>query len=550
MLSSWIYCSSLPQEALLEEDLQEVINNENSTLKTLRLNLVENGLDNNAIIDWDDLGRLIGTHSSLKEVNIDGYDILWKDKAKCSRFFDNISTSESIDNIVIMNVKSPDMLSISLFNNTLCSLTLIHCDLGIKGYNALAMLLKNTACKLEALGIIACDFDTESSVSTIKNALKNNSTVKRLRIYFPKPLLDQRISATWALKLSSVEDLTLIDRESIVVDEGELAEMGDILGGNTTTLKMFKVGLGPQITTEGWDTFFFNFMGNHTLEYLDLSGHDNISVPNLMSALTNNSTLKTLNLEYLFADFNGLRWVANFLKSPKCALENIYLEGNHEGGAVDSLTFKEFTAACMTNRTLKNLYLKLPRDASEMNTPEGQWYQVMKKLAHILFDMRSINKTYDSNHILESICYPHKEERFRQAMSACSSMARMLPHHLTMNWEADKSKVARKKIMIAHYFQKDIIRQNKEHNSEYKTLIETIVGASNDMQSPEQLPNMMAWVGRETDGLSAMYDLMKKMPTLCEGSSSKSAQRCKRKLSALEIECEAFQNGELGSFSP
>ena len=202
MLSSWIYCSSLPQEALLEEDLQEVINNENSTLKTLRLNLVENGLDNNAIIDWDDLGRLIGTHSSLKEVNIDGYDILWKDKAKCSRFFDNISTSESIDNIVIMNVKSPDMLSISLFNNTtLCSLTLLHCDIGIKGYNALAMLLKNAAGKLEALGIIACDFDTESKVALIKNSLKNNSTVKRLRIYFPKPLPDQRISATWALKL-------------------------------------------------------------------------------------------------------------------------------------------------------------------------------------------------------------------------------------------------------------------------------------------------------------------------------------------------------------
>jgi len=390
-----------------------------------------------------------------------------------------------------------------------------------------------------------CDFNSESSVASIKNSLKNNSTVKRLRLYFPKPLPDQRMSATWALKLSSVEDLTLIDRESLVVDEGELAEMGDILGGNTTTLKMFKVGLGPLITTEGWDTFFFNFMGNHTLEYLDLSGHDNISVPNLMAALTNNSTLKTLNLEYLFADFVGLRWVANFLKSPKCALENIYLEGNHEEGAVDSLLFKLFTIACTTNRTLKNLYLKLP-----LRTLGSEWYQVMNNLAHILFNMRSIHETYDSNHILESICYPHKEERFRQVMSTCPSMARMLPLHLAMNWEADKSKVARKKIMIAHYFQKGIIKQNKEHDSEYKTLIETIVGASNNMETPEQLPNMMAWVGRDSDGLSAMYDLMKKMPTLCEESNSKSSQRCKRKLSALEIECEAFANGELGSFSP
>ena len=289
-------------------------------------------------------------------------------------------------------------------------------------------------------------------------------------------------------------------------------------------------------------------MGNHTLEYLDLSGHDNISVPNLMSALTNNSTLKTLNLEYLFADFNGLRWVANFLKSPMCALENIYLEGNHEGDAVDSLTFKEFTAACMTNRTLKNLYLKLPRDASEINTPEGEWNHAMNHLERILFNRRSIIETYDSNHILESICYPHKEVKFKRDMSTCKTIARMLPHDLALNWEVDKFKVARRKIMIAHYLQKGVIKRNKQINSEYKTLIETIVGASNDMQSPEQLPNMMAWVGRDTDGLSVMYDLMKKMPTLCE--NSKSAQRCKRKLSALEIECEAFQNGELGSFSP
>jgi len=543
-----LYCSSLPQEALSENDMREIINiNNNSTLKTLYLDLVENGLDNSNI-GWDDLGHHICIHPSLKEVRIAGHDTLWKDIAKCKRFLDKISASKSIDDIVIFDVKSPEMLSISLFSNTTLSSLTLHCDIGIKGFEALAKLLRNPACKLEALAIMDCEFNTESTVASIKNALKNNSTVKRLRLNFPKPLPDQRMSATWALKLPSVEDLTLIDRDGIVVDEGELAEMGDFLGGNTTTLKMFKVGLGPLITTEGWNTFFSNFTGNHTLEYLDLSGHDNISVPNLMSALTNNSTLKTLNLEYLFADFNGLRWVANFLKSPKCALENIYLEGNHEGGAVDNLTFKEFTAACMTNRTLKNLYLKLPRDASEMNTQEGEFNHAMNDLEHILFDRRSIIQTYDSNHILESICYPHKEVKFKQDMSTCKTIARMLPHDLILNWENDKSKVARRKIMIAHYLQKGIIKRNKQINSEYKTLIETIVGASNDMQTPEQLPNMMAWVGRDSDGLSAMYDLMKKMPTLCE--NSKSAQRCKRKLSALEIECEAFKNGELGSFSP
>ena len=246
--------------------MREVIDINNSTLKTLNLDLVENGLDNNAIIDWEELGRLIGTHSSLKEVNINGYERLWKDKAKCKRFFDNISSSESIDKLVILDVKSQDMLSISLFNNTnLCSLTLLGCNIGLEGYETISKLLKNVPCKLEALGIVACDFDTESKVITIKNGLESNSTVKRLQLGFPRPLPDQRMSATWALKLSSVEDLTLIDRDNMVVDEGELAEMGNILEGNTT-LKMLKLGFDQVITTRGWDTFFSSFTGNHTLE--------------------------------------------------------------------------------------------------------------------------------------------------------------------------------------------------------------------------------------------------------------------------------------------
>ena len=50
--------------------MREVINiNNNSTLKTLHLDLVENGLNYASGVNWEGLGRLIGTHPSLKQGN-------------------------------------------------------------------------------------------------------------------------------------------------------------------------------------------------------------------------------------------------------------------------------------------------------------------------------------------------------------------------------------------------------------------------------------------------------------------------------------------------
>ena len=41
------------------------------------------------------------------------------------------------------------------------------------------------------------------------------------------------------------------------------------------------------------------------------------------------------------------------------------------------------------------------------------------------------------------------------------------------------------------------------------------------MEKTEQLPNVMAWIGRDNDGLQLMFELLQRAPTLCESAGGK-----------------------------
>ena len=129
-------------------------------------------------------------------------------------------------------------------------------------------------------------------------------------------------------------------------------------------------------------------------------------------------------------------------------------------------------------------------------------------------------QTYNSNHVLETICYPQEEDRFVSAMASSPLMGRGLPSALQMNRESDKFTVARRKILQSHYYNQDDIKENKEYRG-YKTLMDTILEMTNDMERTEQLPNIMSWIGRDNDGLTLMYELLQRAPTLCENVGGK-----------------------------
>jgi len=306
------------------------------------------------------------------------------------------------------------------------------------------------------------------------------------------------------------------------MDDTELIEMGSVLKDNNT-MKKLNLYLGLSITTGGWEALTASLSNNNTLVELDLSDNNlsNEGVASLMGVLANNSTLKTLRLENLGnVTRDGFRTIPNiYIETPTCALQNLYLGGN----IFDRFTSYHLFKACIRrgpnkNRTLKNLCVTLPAN-SDLNTPRELnrtgWNPWMNLLMNGINKQESIIETYNSNHVLETICYPQEEARFESAMSTCTTIAKYLPSALQMNREPDKFSVARRKILQNHYFDQEVITKNREQ-SDYKTLLETIVEASSNLEKTEQLPNMMAWVGRDIDGLSLMYELMQKMPSLCE----------------------------------
>lgn len=69
--------------------------------------------------------------------------------------------------------------------------------------------------------------------------------------------------------------------------------------------------------------------------------------------------------------------------------------------------------------------------------------------------------------------------------------------------------------MEAHYLNEAVVTDNRRYRG-YKSLMETILESTDNMERTERLPNIMAWILRDNDGLQLMYELLQRMPSLCE----------------------------------
>ena len=398
----------------------------------------------------------------MKKLNIDGdFGRNWKSKERSRQLFKNISASTSIENLFLANLGSMAVMFLpSCFNNVYC-LELWHCRLGGNVHNVLNKLIKASDCKLEKVvfveGYTSPFIDFGAGYSLLE-ALKSNTSVKALKF-----------------------------------------QLNDMLDSDS-----------------GREIYSVLLHDNTSLTELDISNNSRINDENittLMNALSSNTTIKTLRLENLsHVTRNGWRSIATiYIRSRTCALENLYLGGN----TLDNGTFREFGSACYPNRTLKKLCLKLPSNRG-LNTPRVGWTPWMSSLMRIVYNKNNIMETFNSNHVLETICYPEEEARFLSAMSTCPLMGKDLPSALQMNREPDKFTVARRKILQSHYYNQDDIKENKEGYRGYKTLMDTILEITDDMEREKQLPHIMSWTGRDNDGLPLMYELLQRSPTLCE----------------------------------
>ena len=282
-----------PEPVLSENTILQIKNND-PTLVNLTIEMVENGL-NNSSTDWAQLGTDIGNHTHLNQLEINGTKMqdIWDDIEMSQKFMRGVTSCASLTQLTFEDVKIPSMHTNSSLDNlsNLCKLELLTSHIG-EGYAALDKLLKNPESKLHELKIVTGDF----SSNILRDSLENNTTLKKLHIQFHST---NGIQVAWACRNSSIEELALVDSDRSC--EKELMRIGEVLKNNTT-LKTLKLKFGEAITTTGWESFNVALRNNTTLTELDLSDNSNFnneSIQNFATVLSNNSTLKTLRLENL-----------------------------------------------------------------------------------------------------------------------------------------------------------------------------------------------------------------------------------------------------------
>jgi len=496
----------------LSDDEIIQLKNDDPSIKHMCLLLTERALFH-CSIGLNEAGRLIGTSTHLKVLDItfpkhdkstekqiaDLHTSSFEQQKRLSMIIDGVPEPNPITSgehflKSAANKRKKDVMECCQFLN------------GIASNNS-----------IERLVIKGIGEDMVSTVTIVKDALASNTNLKVLHLQFYST---KGMSMSWACRNSSIEELTLEVIDSSC--DGDLLEVLKVLKKNTT-LKTLKLKFGETITATGWEAFPVSLRINRSLTELDLSDNNlnNESLTNLMTVLAYNSTLKTLRLENL-SNVTRDGWISIptlYLRSQTCQLESLYMGHN----ALDSGIFRELVSSLYMGRnvifdstfhkTLKKLCLPLMR-----------WSPWMNMLTRVVYNQRSIMETFNSNHVLETISYPGEEAKFARNMSTCPLMAKNLPMYLLMNRnEQDKFAVARKKILEAHHLNQETIADNRGYRG-YKTLMETILETTDDMEKTEQLPNIMAWVGRDNDGLQLMFELLQRAPTLCESVGGSKTQ--------------------------
>jgi len=109
--------------------------------------------------------------------------------------------------------------------------------------------------------------------------------------------------------------------------------------------------------------------------------------------------------------------------------------------------------------------------------------------------------------------------------------------------EQDKFGLARKKIMEAHYLNQEVVTDNRRYRG-YKSLMETILESTDNMERTERLPNIMAWILRDKDGLPLMFELLQRMPSLCENVGTRARAAHAVMSTAVEVPASKKQRSE------
>ena len=254
-------------------------------------------------------------------------------------------------------------------------------DIGIKGYTNLAAMLLSSSCSLSTLG------------------LKDQSNI------------DDEIAKILSSGLNG---------------NGTLTEL-DLSGSLGCT----------RLTAIGWHAIFDPLKSATCMINTLNLGSNNISetlLPFLMSALSNNKTIKDLNLNSLENGNFSLQAMIQFLHSPSCMLESISLSNNFHDSSnrFDDEKIESLANALANNCRLKKLQLHYNRSV----TP-AKWRTLFQLLQRLSCGLESLD--IGANNLTD--------ETVESLASAISNGSRL--RELNLSFNTDVSSVAWQVLTIA-----------------------------------------------------------------------------------------------------
>jgi len=283
------------------------------------------------------------------------------------------------------------------------------------------------------------------------------------------------------------------------ISGNDIGDIGTVALGNLlnamSTLTTLEISYA-NITPQSWVSFFTSLQdSNLNLERLNLSHCeiDDEGIQILTTLVSNMDSLKFLGLDNNeLVSPTGWQALLGFIQHPNFALEEFTLGENN----VDDDTLIPLTSALENNKTLQRLYLEERYDVDtdeyfSLFTERG-WQAV----SSLLCNKASIMNTYNSNHTLNYVY--------------CEYLSDDIRLHLKLNENKDKVEVARQKILQTLLSSGDTSKMQELLDMELEVMPTAIAWIGR--------PLSIGWEGEQVSGLSAMYNLTRRLPDLFDSS--------------------------------
>lgn len=397
-----------------------------------------------------------------------------------------------------------------------------------QGFDALSRLIRNPESNINALALGSCRVD-----DGVFTALMWNDKLE----YFNLTRNPSLSAAGWR-NLSRVLCQSFCPIRKLVLSECNISDnviscLGIALSSNTA-LEILHLGENSSVTAAGWQGFSTCLRNPNSalLElHVDECNIDNDGALWIATSLRENTSLRTLSMwgNPMIGTMTSTQWheYAQFLSYPHSALEELILSSC----GVDNEGLTTIARVLTSNFSLQKLHVEKNHQLTSAGVislidllvdskralreiwtndiePEMITDEELGVIHRALCDKTTIDSTYSSNH---TICHCSFFNIDVDEIPK-GSVLEEIHSLMVVNECEDKVEVARQKILKYHFS-----NGNMGGVHALACMHETV------------LPHSIAWLGRDEDGYSSMFNFVRCFPTLFDNSHTLQAEVGSRK---------------------